>query len=127
MSSRRKASSFGSIVTTETIPEISQAPRFQNRGALSRAPTELQGTSAPRKALGRTGKGAYRVRNSREVGCVKEVSELQPPSAAEPLPQPQPPPTDRLHLPTRPKAGDTSLPPMDPPLPPPTSRGVDRA
>lgn len=55
MSSARRASSFGCIVTTETIPETGQAPRLQELWGVSRARKGLQLESAPHGARRRTG------------------------------------------------------------------------
>ena len=90
------------------------------------ARAERRITSPQRAPAGvRPAQGAYRVRNSRAEGNVREVSEPEPPSAAEPLPPTPSPSTDLLHLPTRPKASVMSLPstawPLPPPPPPPPS------
>lgn len=84
----------------QIIPETCQAPR-------------LERITSPQRALARDrpaeGAGAGRGRHLPCEGLrgrenVREASELVPPSATEPLPPPQPPSTDQLHLPSGPKS-----------------------
>lgn len=103
MSSRRKASSFGCIVTRD---------HSRDRPGPYTLTAEERITNPQRAPAGDCPAKGAAVGRGRRLPCgelrdrrnVRKSFELVPPSAAEPLPPPQPPSTAQLHLPSGPKS-----------------------